>query len=576
MSTIPMSRARRALGALSGQSVLVGAVLWTTLVLIAFPLLFVVWRSVSTTEIGSPLTFEWYQDMATNRRAHEAIANTLILTLGSVVLALPIGLMLAFLIARTDIPGATAFGSVALLPFLMPPFISVVGWIVLASPQVGVVNVALRALVGSDAGSGPFDIYTMGGMIWTSALYLTPYVYLTTVGAFARLDPAMEEAARTGGGGRLVVLRRITLPVIAPAILAAALLGAVIAAGQFVIPLVIGTTARIEVLSTVIYKSMNLFPPNAQLAAAEGFLVASFGLALLFAQQRVLRGSYATVTGRGFRSERIGLGRWRYPALVLSLAYIACAIALPLVAILALSIVRFWTTPITASQVTLDNYRYILFEFPAVWSTVGNTILLAVATAVLGVSISLVIAWAVVRTRSNLSTLLSYVTIVPLGVPATVMALGVLQAWINPPIVLYGTGAILIAGYLAVHLPAAVQILTAAVRQVSPELEESSRSAGGSWLGTVTRITFPLLRDSAIGAWLILYVLSLRDLSVSILLYSPKTTVMAIGLYDMWSAGSHTRLAAYSVLFLVIGYAPFLLWRLSGRWRSAYASSVSA
>ena len=536
------------------------AVSGTVVILVVYPLVFIVWRSLSTQDLGSAFTLSWYQTVVQDPELRRGILNTIILVASAVVCAMAMGTFIAFLTIRTDLPYARVVGAIAVLPLLVPPFMLVIGWIMLASPEIGFLNIALRALLHLDGGSGPLNIYSMAGMIWVTSLYLTPYVYMLTSSGFRAIDPSLEESARISGSGPIRVLTSITLPVMAPSILAASLLAVVMGAGQFIIPTTLGIQGNVYVLSTLIWQNMNIWPAREQLASAEGFILVAFGLLCLYGQRRLLaRGSYATVTGKGFRPRKIQLGRWRYLALVPCLLYLGVSMALPMIAIVLVAFLRYWTTDLSWSLFTFNNVDYVLFHYPEVWTSVRNSLVLSVAGATLGMALSLLVSWTVIRTQAWYRRLIAYVSIVPLGIPGIALALGIMTAWINPPIVLYGTIWILLIAYITGHLPIGVQSVTGALHQVSSELEEGARIAGASWGRTLRDITLPLLRPALLSGWILLYVLMLRDISLSILLYTPATIVLSVGLFDIWIEAYYTTLAAYSLILFVLGAVPLIL-----------------
>lgn len=551
---------RLARGVLRTDKLVLGLVALLVLLLVGYPIVFVVLRALSVNGVGSSLTLHWFAEFAADSYVRDSILSTIELIAGGLVLALIGGTTLAFLRTRTDmpLPGLATFAAV--FPLLIPPFMLVIGWIMLTSPRIGFLNQAIRAVFGLSANAQGINIYTIWGMIWTLGLYLTPYVYLLVSAGFRALDPSLEDAARTSGAPWRTVLRVITLPMLKPVLLAAVLLALVLGTSEFIIPTTLGESGGISVLSTAIWSEMNTFPSQPQLASAQGTLLVVVGVVCLFIQRRlVARGGFGSVTGKGFRPSRINLGRWRWVALIAVIGYLLVASVLPLAAIILTSLLRFWTTSLSAHDLTLSNYSYVLFHYPQVWTSVRNSLFLAIVGATVGILLSLILTWIVHRSASRLRYVVSYATILPLGVPGVVLAVGMLTAWISIPVGLYGTIWLMLLAYITGYLPIGMQATTGAFHQVARELEESARVAGASWGQAMRIVIGPLIRPALVGGWLLLYVLMLRDISLSVLLYTPKTIVLSVGLLDIFDEGYYTQLAAYSMILFVLSALPLVL-----------------
>jgi iron(III) transport system permease protein len=479
-----------------------------------------------------------------------------VLVLAAVACASAVGIALAFLTTRTNIPFSRSIGVVAFAPLLVPPFMLVVGWLMLAAPRIGLFNVALHQL------GAPFsvNIYTRIGVIWVTTLYLVPYIYVIAAAGFKSGSSVQEEAARICGAGPRRVFWRITVRLNLPSILAGMMLALVLAAENFIIPTVLGGQAHFEVLSTAIWQNMNGYPAQAGLAAAEGFILTVFGLILLVGQRRTLaRGSHATLSEKGIQSAAWDLGRWRYAALLPIALYALLAVVLPVAAIVVVSLLRYWTTDITAANATMSNYSYIFTQYPLLRSGLKNTLELAIGGATITVAVSLLLAWKASRTTGALRQLISYISIVPIGIPGIAFGLAILLSATDVTPALYGTFWILLISYIVGYLPMAMQPVSAGIQQMGHDLEDSARLSGASWLRTLRSITFPLVRPSLAAGWILLYVLLLRDVSRTVLLYTPKTVTMSIGLLDLQTEGYYPRLAAYSVLFLALGIVPLVV-----------------
>jgi len=551
--------------ALKAERPPLAAVAALAIVMVSYPVVFTLLRAVSKEEIGSALTFEWLAAAVSSPRSGEALVNTVVYTAGSSALAMLLGVGLAFLATRTDMPGSRFVGALALMPMLVPPFILVVGWVALADPSAGFFNIVASWLAGARV--SVVNVNTMPGIIWVTGLFLTPYVYLLVTAGFRNSDAAMEEAARVSGAGRLKLLRTIILPLQRPALLAALLLVVIMSAGDFIIPSTIGLKARIYMMSSLIWQNSSSFPARPGLAAAQALLLVGVGLACIFLQRRALsRGARFTLLGgKGSAATTFALGRLRYPLAALAFAFALCSSVFPLLAVGSMAFMKYWApSAFSLGNLTLKNFRYVLFEYPQVWPSAQHSLALALLGATGSVLLAIALAWYVNRSRGRLAGALEYAIVLPLGIPGIALGIGILSAWILVPGGLYGTLWILLLAYITAHLPVAMQFVSSALHRIHTELEDASRVAGRSPLATVWRIDLPLMRPALIGCWLLMYVVILRESSLVILLYNPATVVLSVGLMDVWSSGFYPELAVYSLLLMVLGLLPVaLLWKFA-------------
>jgi iron(III) transport system permease protein len=547
-----------------------GSVVWDRLILaliaaaaivmVCYPVLFVLLRSISSDEIGGPLTLQWVREVFESSRSHEALINTAIYTAGSSTLAMVLGVGLAFLSTRTDLPGSWFIGVLAMLPILVPPFILVVGWVALADPNAGLINVAISRLCGTRIVA--VNINTMPGLVWMTGLFLTPYVYLLVAAGFKNSDRAMEEAARVSGAGQFRLLTTIILPLQRPALVAALLLVVIMSAGDFIIPSTVGLKARIYMLPSLIWQNSGSLPGRPGLAAAQSMLLVIIGLLCIYLQRRALAGGarYTMVGGKGSNVATFELGGWRYPLAIVAFLFALCSSVLPVLAVSIMAFLRFWAPyAMTLENLTLKNFRYMLFEYPQVWPSAQNSFFLAVLGATACLALAVALAWYVIRLRGRLSGLLEFAMAVPLGVPGIALGLGILSLWILIPGGIYGTIWILLLAYVTAHIPVALQFVGSAMHRIQSDLEEASRISGQTLLGTIRRINLPLMRSALIGCWLLMYVVILREISLVILLYTPNTIVLSVGLMDVWGSGFYPELAVYSLLLMVMGLVPVIL-----------------
>jgi iron(III) transport system permease protein len=534
-------------------------------VMVCYPVAFVIVRSVSSQDIGSSLTLEWLLAAFNSTRSHEALVNTAIYTAGSSLLAMVLGVGLSFLATRTDIPGGRFLGILALLPLLVPPFILVVGWVALADPNAGYLNIIASVFAGSK--TVLVNVNTMPGIIWVTGLFVTPYVYLLVAAGFSSSDAALEEAARVSGAGRLRLLRTVILPLQRPALLAALLLVVIMSAGDFIIPSTIGLKARIYLLSSLIWQNSSSLPAQPGLAAAQSLLLVIVGLMCIFLQRRALsRGARFTILGgKGIGATTFPLGKLRVPLAMLALAFAFCSSVFPLLAVVSMAFMKYWAPyALKPANLTFGNFKYVLFDYPQVWPSVQHSLLLALLGASTCIALAVALAWYVIRMRGRFAAVVEYAMVLPLGVPGIALGVGILSLWILVPGGIYGTLWILLLAFVTAHIPVAMQFVSSALHRIHTDLEDASRMAGRAWLGTLRRIDLPLMRPALVGGWLLMYVVILREISLVILLYNPSTVVLSVGLMDVWSSGFYPELAVYSLLLLVLGLVPVaLLWKFA-------------
>ena len=547
------------------ERVILSVVAGIAVLMVCYPVVVVAVRAFSKGEIGSALTLEWLVAVFESSRSHEALVNTVIYTAGSSCLAMLLGVGLAFLSTRTDMPGGRFIGILTMLPMLVPPFILVVGWVALADPNAGFINILASAINGSR--TSWVNISTMPGLIWMTGLFLTPYVYLLVAAGFKNSDASMEEAARVSGAGRLRLLHSVILPLQRPALLAALLLVIIMAAGDFIIPATVGLKARIYMLPSLIWQNHSSLPGRPGLAAAQSLLLVAVGLLCIYFQRRALArgGRYTIVGGKGARPMLFPLGKLRYPLGVLALLFALSSSVIPLLAVTSIAFMRYWSPyALKPENLTLRNFKYVLFEYPQVWLSAQNSMLLALAGATCCVVLAIALAWYVIRMRGRFAGVVEYAMVLPLGIPGIALGVGILSLWILVPGGIYGTLWILLLAYVTAHIPVAMQFVGSALHRIHTDLEDASRVAGQAWSGTIRRVDIPLMRPALIGSWLLMYVVILREISLVILLYNPSTVVLSVGLMDVWSSGFYPELAVYSLLLLVLGLIPVaLFWKFA-------------
>jgi iron(III) transport system permease protein len=490
--------------------------------------------------------------------------NTALLVVSAGVLALVVGSLLAWINERTDATFHTLGRVLPLAPLLVHPLASATGWVVLLDPRVGLINGWLRgglAPLGIPLSTGPFNVYSFPVLIFVSTLQLVPFAFLIVSGALLRLDPSLEEASRVSRAGPLRTLLRVTLPAIGPSLSNAAVVTLILGIGLFTVPVIIGTGARIDVLSVHIYNLINAaFPPKTALALTFALMLMVIVQALLAVQRSSVRvGRSAAVGGRGFRAARLELGPWRIWARAFMLGYLCAAAILPLLGLFMVSLQPFWSPAIDWGQLSLANYRYVLLENRDTSQALVRSLILAGAGATLVMLIAAILMLHLYRAGGRARQFADILMAVPATIPATVLGVGLLIAFSRPPIKLYGSPVLLLLAYFIAALPFAARTAEAAASDVSAELAEASRVFRASQLRTLLRVQLPLALPGLAAGWVMVFVFMVAETTASALLSGTGNLVIGRILLDLWSNGSFPQMTALALLISLVDAACVVL-----------------
>jgi iron(III) transport system permease protein len=529
---------------------------------------------VASFQVLDPLGFDttWgldnYRALFTDRIIPKAFVNTLIICAGTTVVATFIGVSLAWINARTNCPGRDRLEPFNLAPFFLSPFVGAIAWHDLAGPQTGLLNVWAREYLGA---TGPvLNVHNLWGVIWVTAIFFSPLVYLFVIGSLRRMDPSLEDSARTTGAGLLRTTLTVTLPLVAPGILSGAIIVFVTTAGEFGVPFKLGAPYGYETLTTQIFSKAVGDDANYYLGAAMSMALGVITAFFIYIQQRYIAPrSFTTVTGKGFRPNVVDLGPWKWAALAYNVLFILVAVVLPILVLIIVSLHPVWQGEIIPASMSFHNYyKTLAFWSPEAISAATNGILnsfiLAFAGATIAMALSLVVSFMIHRTKGFGARFLDFLCVVPIGFPGIVLAMGVLVTYIKTPI--YATLWILLLGYITRFFPYGQRNISSVMLAISEELEQSSRMAGASWLTTLRRITIPLLKPGIFAGWVLLFVIFLRELSISIILYTTGTETISVGVYYLANFENEPLTAALSVTQTFVLLACVLIFRrVAGR-----------
>lgn len=551
----------RALRTVSGEEWgMLGLALGVCLVILTLVLV-VFWQSLLSNGWAHP-SFRGFANYWTAFQkpwVEEAILHTVYVSIGTTACSTIIGVSLAWINGRTNVPCRSMLELLTIVPFFLSPFVGAIAWMHLAAPGVGLLNQFAHAVFGSSR--DVFDIYGPAGIVWVQGIFFTPFVYLMTIGTLRRMDPSLEESSRACGRGVWGTTCRITLPLVMPAILSGVIIVFASSAAEFGVPLALGSPYGFETLSTEIFSVLQRTQPRYDLASTMGAILLAATLILIFLYQRIVRSrQFVTVSGKGFQARTVDLKAWRYAALAWNLLYALVAVILPLVVLAIISLQKVWLGTIDTAHLTAANYHFVLFANPETRSGIEHSLFLAIFGAFLAVALSFVVSRLVYRSRVPGRHLVDMIISVPLGVPAIVLGFGALIVFIRTP--LYGTLSVLLLAYIVRFIPVGQRSVTGSLLALSPELEESSRACGAGWARTMGKVTLPLLKPGLAASWMLLFIIFLRELPISILLWTSGTEVMSVALYQTLDQGTAGQTAAYAIIQAGI----ILLVLLGFRW----------
>ena len=510
------------------------------------PLVYLVWGAFFD-ENG--FTLRWFEDAYSAVGLGDMMVNSLVFAAGSTTISVVLGTLLAYLIVRTDVPFKPLMMAASLVPLILPGILHTIAWIFLASPRVGLYNQLLEPLFGP----GAVNIFSLGGMILVEGLHLAPLVFLLMVAAFRSMDPSLEESALMSAARLPTVFRRVTLPLVRPALYAAILIMAVRTLEAFEVPALLGVPEGLWVFTSRIWRVLGTYPPQYGQAGAYAMsLLVLTSIGVYWHSRLVKRAkSFQTVTGKGFRPRPIELGRWRWPATGLIVAYFAFAVAAPLLILIYASTQKYYSTPSleTLSHMTLKNYAYT-FGSSGTLVALKNSFILGFGAATLVMLATAIAAWLVVRTKLRGRWMVDNLAFLPMVIPGLVMGVALLFVYLRFPLPIYGTIWILLLAYFTRYMPYGMRYASSSMYQISGELEECAQTSGASWWQTFRRIILPLLVPGLVAGWIYILTVSVRELSSSILLYSPGNEVLSIRIWEQYQNGQFTELSALGVVMV--------------------------
>lgn len=530
-------------------------------IIVGYPLSTLLYGSFRDAPPGEPGKFSFGPYFsACNQENVPLIVNSVVVSLISLMVALPVGSFLAFLLSRTDFPWRNRMEGLIITPYFIPLLLYSLAWRWLASPINGIL------MSSFNLSTPPLNINSLWGMGWVQGIFYTPLVYTFIGASLKMMNSEIEDSARIGGANNSQTFLNITLPLILPTVTSSALLIFVLVITGFSTAAIIGLPARIYLFPTKIYELVSVYPPEINVATALSMIVILLVAFILLLRIKIVKTKlerYATITGRGRRYTPIRLeGKQKYVALASCLIYLLMALFLPIFILIFSSFLRFFTFDPSSWVFALDNY-YSITKIPGVKLSLINSIIYSTTAATLSIILAFFISYIQVKRRSISSKISGFLVTIPVCVPAIVFAVGLLWAWIRVPYV-YGTPWILIMAYIASYLPYSVNSASACLLKVGNEIEESARICGSSWLVALLRVIFPLIKSGLLGSWVLLFVVFFRETACSVLLCKAGTKVVAFEIYELWGNGTWGELCAMSIFVFIVIFGALAIARKFG------------
>lgn len=506
-------------------------------------------------------SFDWslFASMLTDPDNLAAMWNTVKISFFVTTLGTVVGLFFAWLIGRSDIPLKGLMKSLFVIPYIFPPFIGAMAWGLLLAPRSGYINKMFMALTG---GRTPlFNINTLAGIVFVELCYYFPLVFIQVSGALERMDPTLEESARIAGANQMTVIRRITMPLVVPAIAAGAMLILISSLSHFGVPAILGFSNGIFTLPTkiyeLIYRASGSFEGIRQGASLSILLVAVVVLALAL-QRRVLRaGRYDIIRGKSMRPMLIKLRGWKVPLLLVCSVFLAITVILPLFTIFGVGFLKAYGVPMRLSNMTLDNFKYVLFESKMARDSIRNSFFLSITSAVITMLVGTMIAYVIVKIQPRGKGVLEVLGVLPYSIPGIVLAVGVILTWSGAFYLnLYNSIWIILIAYIARYMAFSMKSASASLEQVHDSLEEASRTSGASHFESLLDVTLPLIRPGMVAGFFLIFLPAMRELTTFLLLYGPFTRTMGVAIYSINEEGYTVQacaLAGVAIIIIVIG-----------------------
>lgn len=519
------------------------------------PVAMVVYNAIWDSTTGR-VDVSMFADVLFDAKNIKALKNSIIVTFWTTLFATIVGTFFAWLLARSDVPLKGVMRWMFKIPFMIPPFLGAMAWDMLLSARGGYINRWLCQWFGLK--TSPFNINSVAGIIFVEVIYFFSFVYNQVEAALERMDPTLEECARIAGAKQFYVIRKVTLPLVVPAISSGMLLVLITSIANYGIAATLGFSGGVYTLPTKIVEIMETangsFIGIRKASVVSILLVVVVAIALI-AQAKVMNaGRYDIIKGKSMRPALMKLRGAKYPLMIIAILFLTIVVVLPMVIIVAVSFIKaFGMNLFDPKSYTLKNYIDILVSNNTAYQAIGNSVLLSLGSGFICLFLGVILSYVIYKVKPKGGGILEFLAVLPYSIPGTVLAVGCILAWSGQlGVNLYNTLWILLIAYSARFLSYTLKSCSASLQQVHVSLEEASRMCGASRMQTLADITIPLIKPAMISSFFLVFFPAMRELTTSILLVGPKTRTLGVAINTMRDGGYMSRAAALSVVGIVI------------------------
>ena len=524
-------------------------------VIVALPVVLIFWTSFI---VDGHLNMKAVMDTIMQEETFQALKMSIMIAACVTVTCTFVGTLFAWLVTRTDLPFKETMKVLFTVPFMLPAFIGALAWKMLLSPRAGYINQLWMAITGTR--HALFNIYGFWGIVIIETMYLFPFVFIQVSGALERMDPTLEESARISGAGLFTITRKITIPLIMPAVVAGALLVCLYSLSHFGTPAILGTEVGIYTIPTMIYElihqSAGSFTAIRAATVLSVVLVLSAAV-ILYAQNKVIKsGRFQIIAGKSVRPTVLKLRGLRTPLFIFCCVYLLITVVMPTVTIFLVGFLNTYGLPLALENMSWENYRYVLFEWKLTKDAIWNSAYLSLSAAFVTMIAGGIISYVLVKLKVRGKWFLEFLGMLPFSLPGTVIALGVILTWSGRfGINLYNTAWIIFVAYIARYMAFSLKSNSAALEQVHDSLVEASRASGATPWQSLRDIVIPLIRPGMVAAFFLIFLPALRELTTSVLLYGPTTRTLGVAIYTLNEDGETVYACALAgiALLLIVG-----------------------
>ncbi len=542
--------------------ILIGAIVLFLFVFQVFPLGYMVVRMFV---VSGHFSLEGIERIYSYSLNWTCLKNTIITAFFSMIIGVLIAFPLAWLVGRTNLYGKTFFRTLFVMTYMVPPYVGAMAWLRLLNPKVGTMNIFLQKVFGLE--SAPFNIYSLGGLVWVLSTFYYPYAFITISRAMEHMDPSLEEASRSSGASPIKTLFTVTLPLMLPSIVAAAIMVFVAASSCYGIPSIIGAPGKIYTVTTRIVDYVYV---GSQQGLTDATALAVFlmilSLILLYISKFVVgKKEYITVSGKSVRPDVVDLGKWRIPLTILVSIFSFIVIFLPFATVFATSFtVNMGKSFFEPGNFTM-KYWGIITSRTSILKSIKNSFASAIWAATLGMLICFIMAYLLERTQVKGRKLPDFLITAGSGTPSVAIALALTMTMSGKfGINIYNTMFIMVVAYMVKYMLMGMRTMVSAFSQISPSLEEAAQVSGAAWLLRLKDVMLPLLLPSIVAGWFLIFMPCFYELTMSNLLYSDQTRTLGVDLYIYQTYHSQqTASALASGILILVTVLNLLLFKLT-------------